>query len=277
MRKIVYLILLLSILWLAKLSYDVAKNAQSVPQLQQQLAQTDQRYALLNDQLVAVQRQLQNSGVATTASTDYSMTPIVTTGIAPVILIQQQLQLVQFALDQQQFTYALDHLNQVHQHIAQSALSPALQHSLVKAIEQDKQAIQQYILTQDQQQQQLQDLLQEIDQRIQQELQNPKVTIAKNESSAWWQWFKLEKIQRSSPDLMHRNITLKEAQLRLLLASQALHQGQLIEYRKSIQEVMKLLAELPDQNSQKMKQRLDKILNLPAVPTPKLITLGLLG
>ena len=154
MRKVVYLILLVSFLWLAKLSYDVAQNAHSVPELQQQLAQTEQRYALLNDQLVALQRQLQHGGV--TQSTDFNMSPIMITGISPVILIQQQLQLVQFAVDQQQFVYALDHLNQVHQHIAQSALSPALQHSLVKAIEQDKQAIQQYILTQDQQQQQLQ-------------------------------------------------------------------------------------------------------------------------
>ncbi|MCH7335378.1 hypothetical protein [Acinetobacter sp. NIPH 2699] len=275
MRKVVYLILLLSLLWLAKLSYDVAQNTQSVPELQQQLAQTEQRYALLNDQLVAVQRQLQNSGVA--ESTDYSMTPMMVTGIAPVILIQQQLQLVQFALDQQQFIYALDHLDQVHQHIAQSVLSPALEHSLTNAIEQDKQAIQQFILAQNQQQQQLQDLLQELDQQIQHELKNPKLTIAKDESFTWWHWFRLEKVQRSSPDLMHRNITLKEAQLRLLLASQALNQGQLIEYRKSVQEVMTLLAELPDQNSQKMKRRLDKILNLPAVPTPKLITLGLLG
>ena len=49
------------------------------------------------------------------------------TGVAPVILIKQQLQLVQFAIDQQQFIYAIDQLNQVQQHIVQYTVSPALQ------------------------------------------------------------------------------------------------------------------------------------------------------
>ncbi|NIE97605.1 hypothetical protein F3J02_14135 [Acinetobacter sp. Tr-809] len=275
MRKIGYLILGLSLLWLAKLSYDVAQYSQTVPQLQQQLDQTEQRYALLNDQFVAVQRQLQNTSPV--EPTDSVAIPTTLTGIAPVILIKQQMQLVQFALDQQQFIYALDQLNQVEQHVVQYAVSPALQHSLVKSIEQDKQIIQQYVLSQTQQQQQLDNLLQQLDQKIQQEIRNPKVSMTNNEAASWWQWFKLEKIQRNSPDLMNRNITLKEAQLRLLLASQALKQGQLTEYRKSILEVMQLVAELPDQNSQQMKLRLEKILNLPAVPTPKLTTLGLLG
>ncbi len=275
MRKIGYLILGLSLLWLIKLSYDVAQYSQTVPQLQQQLDQTEQRYALLNDQFVAVQRQLQNSSAVEPA--DHVAIPTTVMGIAPVILIKQQMQLVQFALDQQQFIYALDQLNQVQQHIVQYAVSPALQHSLMNAIEQDKQSIQQYVLSQTQQQQQLDNLLQQLDQKIQQEIHNPSISMSKSDSNAWWHWFKLEKVQRHSPDLMSRHIILKEAQLRLLLASQALQQGQLTEYRKSTLEVMQLLAELPDQNSQQMKQRLEKILNLPAVPTPKLTTLGLLG
>lgn len=275
MRKIVYLILLLGLVWLVKLSYDMAQNAQTIPQLQQQLSQTEQRYALLNDQLVALQRQLQSSSPETLSG--LNMSPMVITGVAPVILIQQQLQLVQFALDQQQFIYALEHLTQVQQQVLQSSLAPALQHSLLKAIEQDKQSIQQFVLTQTQQQQQLEGLLQELDQRIQKEIQNPQLKTTKDESSIWRHWFNLEKVQRNPPDLVHRNLTLKEAQLRMLLASDALHRGQQAEYRKSIQEVMQLLAELPDQNSQQMNQRLDKILHLPTVATPKLITLGLVG
>ncbi|OEC89578.1 hypothetical protein [Acinetobacter sp. YK3] len=275
MRKIGYLILGLSLLWLAKLSYDVAQYSQTVPQLQQQLTQTEQRYALLNDQFVAVQRQLQNNRVV--EPTDHSSIPMTVEGISPIILIKQQMQLVQFALDQQQFIYALEQLNQAQQHVVQYAVSPALQDSLIKSIEQDKQAIQQFVLNQTQQQQQLDQLLQQLDQKIVQDLQNPKVSIEKGEIATWWHWFKLEKVQRSSPDLMSRNITLKEAQLRLLLASQALHEGQFTEYQKSVQEVIQLLAELPDQNSQKMKLRLEKILNQQAVPTPKLTSLGLVG
>lgn len=275
MRKIVYLILLLSLLWLAKLSYEVAQYSQIVPQLQQQLTQQQQRYSLLNDQFVALQRKLQDAHLSDPS--EASSLPSMVTGVAPVILIKQQLQLVQFAIDQQQFIYAIDQLNQVQQHIVQYTVSPALQHSLMKAIEQDKQAIQHYVLMQTQQQQQIDTLLQQLDQKLLQEVHNPTIKMQKAEASSWWSWFKFEKVQRTQPDLINRHLILKEAQLRLLLASQALHQGQASEYRKSVQEVIRLFSILPDQNSQMTKQKLEKLLNLSVIPTPKLTTLGLLG
>lgn len=276
MRKIVYLILLLSLLWLAKLSYDVAQYSQIVPQIQQQLSQTEQRSALLNDQLVALQRQGQNADLNVENAKDVN-TIINPTTLSPVLLVKQQLELVQFALDQQQFLYAIDHLNQAQQQVLKYAVSPALQQSLIKALEQDKQAIQQYVLAQTQQQQQLDNILQQLDQKLADEIQNPTIKIQKNENNAWWHWFKLEKVQRDSPDLINRGLVLKEAQLRLLLASQALHEGQMLEYKKSVQEVLQLLQGLPDRNTQQLKLRLEKLLNLPLQPAPKLTTLSLLG
>lgn len=276
MRKIVYLILLLSLLWLAKLSYDVAQYSQIVPQIQQQLSQTEQRSALLNDQLVALQRQGQNADLNVENAKDVNTT-INQTTLSPVLLVKQQLELVQFALDQQQFLYAIDHLNQAQQQVLKYAVSPALQQSLIKALEQDKQAIQQYVLAQTQQQQQLDNILQQLDQKLADEIQNPTIKIQKNENNAWWHWFKLEKVQRDSPDLINRGLVLKEAQLRLLLASRALHEGQMLEYKKSVQEVLQLLQGLPDRNTQQLKLRLEKLLNLPLQPAPKLTTLSLLG
>ena len=128
-----------------------------------------------------------------------------------------------------------------------------------------------------QQQQQLNHLLQQLDQKIQQEISNPNITLQKTATGSWWQLFRLERVEQPATDLMNRHVMLKEAQLRLLLASQALNQGQTSEYRKSVQEVIQLLVKLPDQNSQQIRSRLEKVLNLPAVPTPKLTTLGLLG
>ena len=276
MRKIVYLILALGLVWLAKLSYDVAQYSQTIPQLQQQLDQTQQRYALLNDQFVAVQRQAQNNRVVEPAEDMVTM-PATMTGVAPIILIKQHLQLIQFAVEQQQFIYALEHLNQLQQQIVQYAVAPALQQSLMKAIEQDRLAIQQFVLAQTQQQQQLDHLLQQLDQKIQQEISNPNITLQKTATGSWWQLFRLERVEQPATDLMNRHVLLKEAQLRLLLAAQALKQGQIVEYQKSVQEVIQLLVKLPDQNSQQIRSRLEKVLNLPAVPTPKLTTLGLLG
>ncbi|MEK0212943.1 hypothetical protein ABLT66_05040 [Acinetobacter junii] len=276
MRKIAYFILVLGLVWLAKLSYDVAQYSQTIPQLQQQLVQSQQQYSLLNDQLVGLQRQLQDKNTSNT-NNKLVTTPITIDGIAPAVVIKQKLQLVQFAVDQQQFIFALEQLNQLQQQMAQHQVSPALQHGLIKAIEQDKQNIQQYVLLQTQQRQQFDTLLQYLDQQLQQEIQKPDIRLQKNSERSWWQWFKFEKVQRTPPDLIQRSILLKEAQLRLLLAEQALHLNQATEYRKSMQEVMLLLEDLPDRSSQQMKLRVEKMLNLPVVPAPKLTTLGLLG
>lgn len=276
MRKIAYFILVLGLVWLAKLSYDVAQYSQTVPQLQQQLVQSQQQYSLLNDQLVGLQRQLQDKNTSNT-NNKLVTTPITIDGIAPAVVIKQKLQLVQFAVDQQQFIFALEQLNQLQQQMAQHQVSPALQHGLIKAMEQDKQNIQQYVLLQTQQRQQFDTLLQYLDQQLQQEIQKPDIRLQKNSERSWWQWFKFEKVQRTPPDLIQRSILLKEAQLRLLLAEQALHLNQATEYRKSMQEVMLLLEDLPDRSSQQMKLRVEKMLNLPVIPAPKLTTLGLLG
>ncbi|WP_151958688.1 hypothetical protein [Acinetobacter junii] len=276
MRKIAYFILVLGLVWLAKLSYDVAQYSQTIPQLQQQLVQSQQQYSLLNDQLVGLQRQLQDKNTSNT-NNKLVTTPITIDGIAPAVVIKQKLQLVQFTVDQQQFIFALEQLNQLQQQMAQHQVSPALQHGLIKAIEQDKQNIQQYVLLQTQQRQQFDTLLQYLDQQLQQEIQKPDIRLQKNSERSWWQWFKFEKVQRTPPDLIQRSILLKEAQLRLLLAEQALHLNQATEYRKSMQEVMLLLEDLPDRSSQQMKLRVEKMLNLPVVPAPKLMTLGLLG
>ncbi|ENV68300.1 hypothetical protein [Acinetobacter junii] len=276
MRKIAYFILVLGLVWLAKLSYDVAQYSQTVPQLQQQLVQSQQQYSLLNDQLVGLQRQLQDKNTSNN-NNKLVTTPITIDGIAPAVVIKQKLQLVQFAVDQQQFIFALEQLNQLQQQMAQHQVSPALQHGLIKAMEQDKQNIQQYVLLQTQQRQQFDTLLQYLDQQLQQEMQKPDIRLQKNSERSWWQWFKFEKVQRTPPDLIQRSILLKEAQLRLLLAEQALHLNQATEYRKSMQEVMLLLEDLPDRSSQQMKLRVEKMLNLPVVPAPKLMTLGLLG
>ncbi|MFV7480544.1 hypothetical protein ACNPMW_10400 [Acinetobacter junii] len=276
MRKIAYFILVLGLVWLAKLSYDVAQYSQTIPQLQQQLVQSQQQYSLLNDQLVGLQRQLQDKNTSNN-NNKLVTTPITIDGIAPAVVIKQKLQLVQFAVDQQQFIFALEQLNQLQQQMAQHQVSPALQHGLIKAIEQDKQNIQQYVLLQTQQRQQFDTLLQYLDQQLQQEIQKPDIRLQKNSERSWWQWFKFEKVQRTPPDLIQRSILLKEAQLRLLLAEQALHLNQATEYRKSMQEVMLLLEDLPDRSSQQMKLRVEKMLNLPVVPAPKLTTLGLLG
>lgn len=74
MRKLVSIIILLGIAWVAKLSYDMWQISRTVPELQQSLLQSEQQYANLNDQLVALQRQIQNQ-----PSHNSKTTPLATT------------------------------------------------------------------------------------------------------------------------------------------------------------------------------------------------------
>ena len=64
----------------------MSQYSQTTPELQQQLAQTEQRYSLLNDQFVALQRQVQ-SGRAAEPVENSIPPPMMVVGVAPVILI----------------------------------------------------------------------------------------------------------------------------------------------------------------------------------------------
>ena len=66
-------------------------------------------------------------------------------------------------------------------------------------------------------------------------------------------WFRIEKVETPSINLMNRSVVLKEVQLRLLIAEQALNQGKMAEYQNELQTVMQKLNELPDATSQQLK------------------------
>ena len=59
-----------------------------------------------------MQRQIQNQSSHNSKTTPLATTEVVQTGIAPTVLIKQKLELIQFAIDQQQFIYAMDHVTQ---------------------------------------------------------------------------------------------------------------------------------------------------------------------
>lgn len=278
MRKLVSIIILLGIAWLAKLSYDMWQISRTFPELQQSLLQSEQQYANLNDQLVALKRQTQTQSSSDVQAAPLTNHEIIHTGITPTVVIKQKLDLIQFAIDQQQFIFAVDHLTQLQQSLPQYEIAPALQHSLNQAIEQDKQAIQQYVIAQNQRHQLIDDLLQTIDKNIQQALAQPKLEMDQSDAVSWWKkWFRIEKVETPSINLMNRSVVFKEVQLRLLIAEQALNQGKMAEYQNELQSVMQKLNELPDATSQQLKNRIAKVAHLSIVPVPKLSTLGLLG
>ena len=270
MKKLIYVLGLVAMLWLIKLSFDFYQVSARLDSLQDVLHQSEQQNAHLNDRLVAVQRQAEAQSEQPTSQVSPQNSDAIS-NLTPNLLIQQQLELVQFALQQHQYVYAIEKLNQLQQALQHYALADTLKTSLYQAIEQDKQNIQKFVLAMNTQKAQLDDILQQLDQKISQELKNTQLMPATHSNEHFWQkWFQVDVLSSSSPELVNRKAILKEAQLRILLAQHALAQGETVEYQLLLTLAIQQLNTLPDAASQKLKQQLLNVKQMPMLPVPKL-------
>lgn len=277
MKKFIYVLLLIALGWLMKLSYDFYQVSQQLNNIQQNIHKNEQRNASLNDQLVAVQR---HSDTPEQSASQQVATPAKAkvVGIQASVLIKQKLELVQFAMQQQQFVYAVEHLTQLSQSLDQYTLADAVKHSLHQSIQQDIQNIQQFMFEKNTQRDQLETVLKQIDQSLMTELKNNqlKPDQAKNEYF-WEKWLQVNVVKSELPALANRKFILKETQLRVLLAQQLLLKGQNAEFQVALKQATETLATLPDASSQQLKQQILKLMQSPSLPAPKLNSLAVLG
>ncbi|NNH87386.1 hypothetical protein [Acinetobacter terrae] len=280
MKKILILLLILSLLWIIKLSYDVFNISAQQTELSSSLHRIEQSNANLNDQLVALQRHVKAEGGAVEqgAQAGHDLKTIEASSIDPIVVIKQQLDLIEFMLKQQKFNEALDKLMYLDQNLEQYALAPSLKQSLHQVIAKDQQVIQQFASARVAQQTKVDDLIHQLDQALTQEINTPQLSSSQPQSKYFWQrWLVIEPAKQPAVALMQRPVILKEAQLRLLLAHQALQQGQYLEYQESLTEIIQLLNQIPDERSRQLIQNIQKIKGFTVIPTPSLNTRALLG
>ena len=271
MKKIWILLGLVLLGWLVKLSYDVMQLSQAHSQVQQSLHQAQQRNANLNDRLVALQRTTEQAP-STVQSTEQEVTQT-----HPLVVIQQQLDLVEFALKQQQYAYALEKLSHLEADLKQSSISDSLKAALAAAIVKDRQDIQKIVNARQAQQQQVNQLLQQLDNVLSAEIAQQNLTVAHEENAAFWQkWLQVESVAKPTQVLMQRQFILKEAQLHILLARQMLLQGQYLAYQQEMTMVTRTLQQLPDQKAKQILQQIEQAKALPTLVTPVLTTRALL-
>lgn len=276
MKKLVVIVVLIALVWIVKLSFDVMQISAQQQQLSQSLHLAEKTNANLNDQLVALQRRNYTQDAPEQSAVSSAVQQ--EDAIQPVDMVAQQLDLVEFSLQQQQFHYATEKLANLDRELSEYALAPALKQSLHQVIQQDQKQIQQFITTRDAQYQQVSQLLQQLDQQLKQQVQQPEMNPADVDDRYFWQkWLSIESAKQPATQLMQRQIILKEAQLRLLLARQIFIQGQYVQYQQEVNDIIQLLQQLPDQKAQQLVQQLEKIKNLNIVPTPSLKTRALLG
>ena len=276
MKKLVVIVVLIALIWIVKLSFDVMQISAQQQQLSQSLHLVEKTNANLNDQLVALQRRNYTQDAAEQSAVSSAIPQ--EDAIQPMEMVARQLDLVEFSLQQQQFHYATEMLENLDRELNEYALAPALKQSLHQVIQQDQKQIQQFITTRDAQYQQVSQLLQQLDQQLKQQVQQPEMNPADVDDRYFWQkWLSIESAKQPATQLMQRQIILKEAQLRLLLARQIFIQGQYVQYQQEVNDIIQLLQQLPDQKAQQLVQQLEKIKNLNIVPTPSLKTRALLG
>ena len=280
MKKIFILLLILSLLWIIKLSYDVFNVSAQQTELISSLHRIEQNNANLNDQLVALQRQVKFEAgtVAQGVQAEHDLKAIEASNIDPVVVIKQQLDLIEFMLKQQKLNEALDKLMNLDRNLEQYTLAPSLKQSLHQVIAKDQQVIQQFASDRVAQQTKVDGLIHQLDQALTQEINMPKLSSGQPQTKHFWQrWLVIEPAKQPAVALMQRPLIFKEAQLRLLLAHQALQQGQYLEYQESLTEIIQLLHQIPDEKSRQLIQNIQKIKGFTVIPTPILNTRALLG
>ena len=277
MKKLLVLLLVLSVLWVVKISFDVHQLSVGQDTLIQQQSALEQRNASLNDQLVAINRQL--SGVAPVeGNTTSTNTVSAVGGLQPTVLIAQQLDLVEFALQQQQYSFAVDKLNQLNLDVHTYELAPALKASLHQVLTKDQKIVMQFVQANLEQQNKIKAALDQIDQAIAQEIKTQYTQPEPQpEHSFWRRWIQVESVQQPNAVLMQRAIILKEAQLGLMLAEQQLQKGQYVAFQQELTGVIQTLKQLPDAKTQYFIQRLSELKKIPANTVPALNTRALLG
>ncbi|UUS57898.1 MULTISPECIES: hypothetical protein [unclassified Acinetobacter] len=280
MKKLFVVVVIAAVLWLAKLSFDLFQvNAQQTELMQQQTL-LQQRNAGLNDQVVALKRRLSGTATEMAAATtsNTSIAAEATHSIEPMMVVGQQLDLVEFAMQQQQFAVALEKLNQLDQQLDQLSLAPALRMSLHQVIQKDRETLKQYVTERQLQSDKVKNTLQSIDQLLEKEILKPYSSKEQQKGLSFWQkWIQVESVEQPSPVLMQRSLVLKEMQLRLILAQQVLNQGQYPQFQQEITEIMQIMQQLPDASLKPIRQRLEQLKDIPVISVPLLNTRALIG
>lgn len=280
MKKALILFLILILMCMVKLGYELLNLSAQQSEFSSSLHQIEQNNANLNDQLVAVQRQLSTAQGTTQSDAKPTghLNNEMVASIEPVVLIQQQLDLIQFMLKQHQFNDALDKLLHLDRNLESYTLAPSLKHSLHQAIQKDQQSIQQVSSARAAQQAKVTLFMQQLDQALSAEINSPQLTATAMEPRYFWQrWILIEPAKQPATALIQRPLILKEAQLRLLLANHALQQGQYLEYQQALIQIIQLLNKVPDAKSRQLIQKIQTLKDFTVIPVPLLNTRALVG
>lgn len=260
------------ILWVVKLTYEQQEYVGQITSLQNQITKLSQATDNLNDQFVSLQRHSINSTQYTKALPEKQAT-VAVDALNPLVLVKQQLDLIQFALQQQQNSYALEHLQALIQNIMSYDVAPAMKQNLLEALTVDQQRITQYYQQQELQNKQTTLQLQQIQHHL--NVLMSKTSAEDDKAVQDKTWFSLQPTDRAKTALMGRNIVVKEMQLRLLLAQQLFYSGNYQAYQNSMDDMLTLIKQSSLVSQKNLQQLLVQAKYISVLSLPKLQAIAL--
>lgn len=277
MKKFLYVFAIIGLIWLCKLSYDAFVFSRQLTEVKESLHKTEQTNAMLNDRLIAIQRNSEGLPIQQNRQQNDPVKKQLNSSMSPSVLLGQKLDLIKFALEQNQLTYALEMLNDFDLSIEKYALADTLKQSLHKAVLQDKKQIQQYVVAKNSQIAQLSDVLEWVDLSLKKELKNDQLSLSQSSELTFWQrWFKVDRVEEQTPAVLNRKLILKEIQLRIIFAQQALMKGQDLEYQNTLDAVIQEIDQLPDAYSGSLKKNLINLKQTQILSVPQLSSAAIL-
>lgn len=275
MNKLLWIVIILLTGWVGKLSFDVYQiNTKSILMLNMGLEQQTQRLGNLNDQLVA----LQEKQIKPTVTSD-TVAQVVTQqnldakekNYDAQTYVYDRLQLIQLALEQQQFNLALQDMQNLRQRLQQNnLLSESLNVALINALIRDQAVVVTYLQQRAEHLQLLQQQLKTLEKLLQ-----PQPLESKQQKWDVSEWFSVKK-QSTVPDLAQRQLTYKQLQLQVLLAQQALLSGEKEFYYQQIKDILSQIQAYPDLAAQQSIQQLHKIAEIKLSNLPQMTALALM-
>lgn len=269
MKIIASLALVLAMVYLG---FMVIQNQRQLNDLSQNMVSIEQQNAQLKDKIVALERQklMTNDTVVTTQ-------PQLQQQLNQHIQqLKQGFEFVQFALQQQQWTIALQRLEQIDQSIDSLSISEPLKLSLHQSILVDREQIKVAYQKSQQQQQIVQDLLRQLEQTLQQQL-SLDYQPQEQKRSFWQRLWVIEKTAQPIIQPAQFQLLIKEIQLDVMMLKYLNVMQNPVEYQQAMVNIQNKLQHLPEPLHAKINDDVQKLAQIKILTLPKLSSLALLS
>lgn len=248
------------------------QNQRQLNDLSQNMVSIEQQNAQLKDKIVALERQklMTNDTVVTTQ-------PQLQQQLNQHIQqLKQGFEFVQFALQQQQWTIALQRLEQIDQSIDSLSISEPLKLSLHQSILVDREQIKVAYQKSQQQQQIVQDLLRQLEQTLQQQL-SLDYQPQEQKRSFWQRLWVIEKTAQPVIQPAQFQLLIKEIQLDVMMLKYLNVMQNPVEYQQAMVNIQNKMQHLPEPLHAKINDDVQKLAQIKILTLPKLSSLALLS